>query len=265
MTVAVFTQVDAFADRPFTGNPAAVIPLDGWLDDSILQAVAAENNLAETAFVVPATGSADYELRWFTPTVEVALCGHATLATGHVLLSRDPGRRVVRFRTRKSGNLEVRRAAGGGYELDLPAWRPSPKPLAKIAAAMGGSPLDTLWHDGGYSVIVYPDEAAIRALSPDFRALRSMGDILYIATARGTATDVVSRVFAPGAGIDEDPVTGAAHCVITPYWAERLGKDRFTAFQASARGGYLTCRLIGERAVLGGNCVTVIEGGFRLP
>src|SRR3546814_10772221 len=131
------------------------------------------------------------------------------LVTGVQTCALPICRRVVRFRTRKSGHLEVRRAAVGGYELDLPAWRPSPKPLAKIAAAMGGSPLDTLWHDGGYSVIVYPDEAAIHALSPDFRALRSMGDILYIATARGTATDVVSRVFAPGAGIDEDPVTGA--------------------------------------------------------
>ncbi|RVT44029.1 PhzF family phenazine biosynthesis protein [Sphingobium algorifonticola] len=258
-----FTQVDAFADRPFTGNPAAVMPLDCWLPDATLQAIAAENNLAETAFTVPdATGTADYELRWFTPLVEVALCGHATLASGHVLIG---DRDAVRFATRKAGVLEVRRD-GKGYALDLPAWAMQPKALPDIVAGVGGAPVETWWREGGYSLLVYASAEEVLALSPDFHRLRAIdpGDILYIATAPGHDTDVVSRVFAPGAGIDEDPVTGSAHALLTPYWAQRLGSDRFTAFQASARGGHLTCRLEGDRAVLGGQCVTVIEGIFRI-
>lgn len=259
-----FVQVDAFADRLFAGNPAAVMPLDTWLDDATMQAIAAENNLSETAFLVPAEHDADYELRWFTPAVEVALCGHATLAAGHVMLGDDhPGRDAVRFRTRRSGVLRVARA-GEGYELDLPAWPAAPKPLSDLAAAMGGSPCETLWREGGYSLFVYESEADIRALAPDFRKLAAVGDILFIATAPGIETDIVSRVFAPGAGIDEDPVTGAAHAVLTPYWAARLGRDRFSAYQASARGGHVACRLAGDRALLGGRCITVIEGRFAL-
>ena len=260
MTDLPYFQVDAFADRRFTGNPAAVMPLDAWLDDAILQAIAQENNLAETAFTVPLTGEADYELRWFTPMVEVALCGHATLASGHVLIGE---RDTVRFRTRKSGILSVSRD-GDGYSMSLPAWTATLKPLPEIAGGLGGAPVETLWHEGGYSVVVYRDEAAIRALAPDFRALGALGDILYIATAPGDATDVVSRVFAPGAGIDEDPVTGSAHSLLTPYWAARLGRPTFSAHQASARGGRIDCRLDGDRAVLGGTCMTVIEGRFTL-
>ncbi|PTQ12775.1 PhzF family phenazine biosynthesis protein [Sphingomonas oleivorans] len=263
MTELRFVQVDAFADRPFAGNPAAVMPLDRWLDDDLLQAIAGENNLAETAFLVPTTGgNADYELRWFTPTTEVALCGHATLASGHVMLGDLPQRDAIHFRTSKAGVLTVARA-GKGYALDLPAWAPSPRPLPDAVAAVGGRPLETLWREG-YSVLVYASEAEVRALAPDFAALRSQGDILYIATAPGRDTAIVSRAFAPGAGIDEDPVTGSAHSVIVPYWAERLGRESFTAFQASRRGGRLSCRLAGDRVVLGGSCVTVIEGRFRL-
>ncbi|MDB5689210.1 MAG: PhzF family phenazine biosynthesis protein [Sphingomonas bacterium] len=258
-----FTQVDAFATRAFAGNPAAVILLEAWLDDRTLQAIGAENNLAETAFLVPASGDADYELRWFTPTVEVVLCGHATLASGHVILGTRPDLGAARFRTRHAGILRVERR-GEGYALDLPAWAAAPRPLPEIAAGIGGSPVATLWREGGYAVLVYDNEAAIRALAPDLRALAARGDILFIATAPGEATDVVSRVFAPGAGIDEDPVTGSAHAVIAPYWAERLGRSDFTAFQASARGGHLGCRLRGDRVVLEGACVTVIEGSFLL-
>lgn len=256
-----FTQVDAFASSAFTGNPAAVMPLESWLSDEVLQAIAAENNLAETAFTVPlaADAEADYELRWFTPEVEVALCGHATLASGHVLMEGDR----VRFRTRKAGVLEVRRASGG-YELDLPAWNTEPKPLPELVAGIGGAPVETRWREGGYCLIVYGTEPEVRALQPDFRALRAFGDILYIATAPGSDTDVVSRVFAPGAGIDEDPVTGSAHCILTPYWAERLGRNSFTAYQASLRGGHVGCHLSDDRAVLSGCCVTVIEGSFLL-
>jgi predicted PhzF superfamily epimerase YddE/YHI9 len=259
-----FAQIDAFADRPFTGNPAAVMPLDAWLDDATLQAIAAENNLAETAFLVPAAGDADYELRWFTPAMEVALCGHATLASGHYLIQRD-GLDSIRFRTRKSGLLEVRRA-DAGYELDLPAWEMLPTSRPEVAAGIGGDPVETLWRDGGYSLLVYATEADVRALSPDFRALAAIdpGDILYVATAPGTETDIVSRVFAPGAGIDEDPVTGSAHCLLTPYWARRFGRDSFSAYQASTRGGHVAYRLAGDRVSLGGGCVTVIEGIFSL-
>jgi predicted PhzF superfamily epimerase YddE/YHI9 len=261
-----FQQIDAFADRPFAGNPAAVMPLDAWLPDATLQAIAAENNLAETAFITPWAGpEADYELRWFTPAVEVALCGHATLATGHSLLSANPAIDTVRFMTRKAGILEVARD-GDGYRLALPAWNTDPKPLpAELLAGVGGRPIETRWRDGGYALLIYETMAEIRALDPDFRALKPLGDLLLIATAPGEDTDIASRVFAPGAGIDEDPVTGSAHCLLTTYWAERLGRTSFTAFQASTRGGYLSCMLDGDRAVLGGTCVTVVEGVFRLP
>jgi PhzF family phenazine biosynthesis protein len=251
-------QVDAFADRPFAGNPAAVMPLDEWLPDEILQAIAMENNLSETAFTVPASdGEADYELRWFTPTVEVALCGHATLASGHVLIG---DRDRIRFRTRKAGGLEVARGKHGGYLMSLPAYRAEPKPLPKVVAALGCRPLETLWHPGLYALIVLDSEEEVLALAPDFRALAGEGDILTIVTAPGRTSDVVSRVFACGAGIDEDPVTGSAHSVLTPYWTERLGRDRFTALQASRRGGRLMCRLEGDRVILGADCVTVMEG-----
>ncbi|WP_174278698.1 PhzF family phenazine biosynthesis protein [Sphingomonas bacterium] len=260
-----FTQVDAFADAAFAGNPAAVMPLAAWLPDATLQAIAAENNLSETAFLIPdATGEADHELRWFTPTTEVELCGHATLASGHVVLSSSGDRTAVRFRTRHAGMLEVARA-DAGYAMALPAWATEPRELPAIVAALGVRPVETRWHDRGYGLVVVEDEATVRGLRPDFAALRAQGDLLTIVTAPGTDTDIVSRVFAAGAGIDEDPVTGAAHAVSVPYWAKRFGRDRFTAYQASARGGRLTCALRGDQVVLGGTCVTVIEGTFLLP
>ena len=261
MTTLPFVQVDAFAGRPFTGNPAAVLPLEEWLPDEILQAIAMENNLSETAFTVPASdGEADYDLRWFTPTVEVELCGHATLASGHVLLGN---RERVRFRTRKAGILEVARD-GDAYAMSLPAYRAEPRPLPRVLAGLGCEAVETRWHAGRYALVVLEREAQVLALEPDFRALAAEGDILTIVTAPGSATDVMSRVFAPAAGIDEDPVTGSAHSVLTPYWTERLGRDRFTAFQASRRGGHVDCRLEGDRAILGGRCVTVIEGTLSL-
>jgi PhzF family phenazine biosynthesis protein len=259
-----FTQVDAFADRPFTGNPAAVIPLDGWLDDATLQAIAEENNLAETAFIVPADGDADYELRWFTPTTEAAMCGHATLASGHVVLGDRADLDRVRFRTRRAGILEVARQ-GAGYALSLPAWAPAAKPLPELVAALGVSDVvETLWHEQDYSVVVLRDEAAVRGCDPDMRRLAAFGDWLTIVTAPGNSTDIVCRAFAPGAGVDEDPVTGSAHAVIVPYWAKRLGRNTLTSFQASARGGHLGCTLAGDRVILEGACVTVIEGSFFL-
>lgn len=265
MTSLSFTQVDAFADTPFTGNPAAVMPLDAWLDDATLQRIAQENNLSETAFTVPTPHDpdADYALRWFTPTVEVKLCGHATLASGHVLIEGD----AIRFRTRHAGLLTVRRD-GEGYALSLPAWDMAPRALPDLAAGLGGRPVESHWRDGGYSLFLFPDVAAVRALAPDFAALRKLGDIMLIATARasgrGEEADIVSRVFVPGGGVDEDPVTGSAHCLLTPFWAARLGRTELSAYQASARGGRIGCRLADNRVVLTGACRTVIEGRFML-
>lgn len=257
-------QVDAFADAPFAGNPAAVMPLESWLDDDVMQAIAQENNLSETAFYIPdASGEADFELRWFTPGLEIALCGHATLASGHLILSEEAGRKAVRFRTRKAGILEVQRA-GRGYSLSLPAYPPAPRDLPEAAAALGGDVRESHFHEGRYSVFLYDSAREVRALAPDMRALAAIGDWQFIATAPGEDTDVLSRVFVPGAGVDEDPVTGSAHAALTPFWVNRLGRASFTAYQASRRGGHLQCRLEGDRAVLGGTCVTVIEGRFFL-
>lgn len=262
MTRLPFTQADAFADAPFSGNPAAVIPLGRWLEDATLQAIAAENNLSETAFTVPTPDDpeADYALRWFTPSVEVKLCGHATLASGHVLMG---SRTAVRFSTRHAGVLTVSREREA-YTLSLPAWQMDPRDLPDLAAGLGGAPVESHWREGGYSLFLYPDAASVRALSPDFARLRSLGDIMLIATAPGDDSDIVSRVFVPGAGVDEDPVTGSAHCLLTPFWARRLGRNRISAFQASARGGRLGCLLDGDRVILSGACRTVIEGSFLL-
>lgn len=256
-----FTQVDAFAGRPHTGNPAAVMPLDAWLPDETLQAIAAENNLSETAFTVPATGDADYELRWFTPTVEVKMCGHATLASGHVLLKSD----TVRFRTRNAGILTVTRE-GDALALDLPATLVKPASDRALLDLLGTPEAELFLSYKGAeqtAIILVPDAAAVRACAPDMKALAKI-DLMIIATAPGENTDIVSRVFVPAWGVDEDPVTGAAHAALTPFWCERLGRDTLTAFQASKRGGDLTCRLAAKRVILGGACVTVIEGTYRL-
>lgn len=261
-----FAQIDAFADAPFTGNQAAVMPLTAWLDDATLLAIAAENNLSETAFIIPAadTAVADFELRWFTPAAEVALCGHATLASGHFVLSSDSALDRVRFATRQAGVLEVARH-GAGYEMALPAWRPVPTPLDAIVAALGVTARETLWHDKGYALVIVDDEAAVRAAAPDGRALKALGPFVHIVAARGDSTDIVSRVFTDYFDIPEDPVTGSAHAVMVPYWAGVLGRDTFSAYQASARGGRIGCRLEGDRVLLTGSCVTTIEGTFLLP
>ncbi|HUE79162.1 MAG TPA: PhzF family phenazine biosynthesis protein [Sphingomicrobium sp.] len=258
MTDIPFFQVDAFAAAPFTGNPAAVMPLEHWLDDGVMQAIAAENNLSETAFTIPADGGdADYELRWFTPTVEVDLCGHATLAAGHVLISGDR----IRFATR-SGILTVTRQ-GNNYSLDLPAHVVTKVEAPALLDAIGAG--DEVLFGQGHDAAIIPlaDEAAVRAVAPNFEALRSI-DRMAIVTAPGREQDIVSRVFVSYCGIDEDPVTGSAHAALVPFWAQRLGRDSFTALQASRRSGVLNCRLAGDRVVLGGHCATVIVGTFQL-
>ena len=264
MTTLPYFHVDAFADRPFTGNQAAVMPLTEWLEDDVLQAIGEENNFAETAFYLPDnSGEADYELRWFTPTIEIALCGHATLASGHIVLQQDPGRDSVTFRTRKAGILTVIRD-GDGYSLGLPAYPPATREIPHIVELVGGKPVKTAFHEGRYNVLHYATADEVLALEPDLRRLEKLGNEQFICTAPGTDTDVLSRVFVPGGGVDEDSVTGSAHAVLTPYWAAELGEDSFTAYQASQRGGYVNCRLDGETAWLGGKCVTVVEGSFRI-
>jgi PhzF family phenazine biosynthesis protein len=236
------------------------MPLDRWLPDATLQAIAAENNLSETAFTVPSNrGDADYDLRWFTPTVEVDLCGHATIAAGHILLHDTP----VRFATR-SGVLRVGRS-GDLLELDLPAHAVEPGELPELHDALGVHGDETfLGRAGnGAAIVMLRDEDAVRAVSPDFARLRTI-DRLVIVTAPGDEQNVASRVFAAYHGIDEDPVTGAAHAALVPLWARRLGRESFTALQASRRTGLLHCRLAGDRVILGGQCATVIVGNFQL-
>ena len=262
MPTVPYWHVDAFAPRPFAGNQAAVMIFDEWPQDAVLQAIGAENMFAETAFLVrDESGAADWELRWFTPTCEIRLCGHATLASGHVLLALEPRRAGVTFRTRQAGVLTVRRAANG-LELGLPAIATTPGDVAPAAALLGAEPLETWRSPLGYNLFLYPDEAAVRALSPDLRGLAALGDDQFIVTAPGADTDVASRVFVPGGGVDEDSVTGSAHAVLTAFWTQRLGRDSFTAYQASVRGGHVMCRIEGEVAWLGGPCVTVVEGKF---
>ena len=260
MTSLPFFQVDAFAERPLTGNPAAVMPLERWLDDKVMQAIAAENNLSETAFTVPSDREdADYDLRWFTPTAEVDLCGHATLAAGHVLMTGHP----VRFATR-AGILIVSRH-GDIIELDLPAPPLTEVNEPELNRALG-LPEGPAWAASGCNdaaIIEVADEAAVRAVKPDFAALKAIPRMAVV-TARGDDEDIVDRVFVPYLGIDEDPVTGSAHAALAPYWAKRLGRNEFTALQASARSGLLNCRLDGDRVNLGGHCHTVIVGQFQL-
>lgn len=261
MTTIPFFQVDAFAHRPLTGNPAAVMPLDRWLDDALLQAIAAENNLSETAFTIPsARDDADYELRWFTPATEVPLCGHATFAAGHILIHGER----VRFST-QSGILTVDRD-GDKLRMSLPAYTVKPGEFPGLIEALGVDSAEIIVGEGAEPavIVVLPDQAAVEAVRPDFRALADLKLFLGIVTAPGDEQSIASRVFCPAVGIDEDPVTGAAHAALVPYWASRLGRDRFTALQASARTGILDCELQGDRVILGGRCFTVIEGHFQL-
>jgi PhzF family phenazine biosynthesis protein len=252
-------QVDAFTSRLFGGNPAAVCPLAEWLPDATMQAIAAENNLAETAFFV-AQGEG-YLLRWFTPAVEVDLCGHATLASGYVVTNiLMPERGQAKFDTLKAGRLEVTRD-GDLLAMDFPCWPPEPKPAdPRILAALGHMPAQS-FVARGRTLAVYDSAEEVAALRPDFAAMRAVPGADAIVTAPGSAgIDFVSRYFAPNHGIDEDWVTGSSHCILTPYWAQRLGKERLEARQISARGGDLVCTLRGDRITLAGRAVLYLEG-----
>jgi PhzF family phenazine biosynthesis protein len=255
-------QLDAFTDHVFGGNPAAVVPLEEWLPDATLQAIAGENNLSETAFIVRRAGSDDYDLRWFTPKLEVDLCGHATLASAWVVLHRlDRERDEVVFHTR-SGPLAVKRR-DDLFEMDLPSQPGTPlaDPSAHVAA-LGAEPHEVL-RSVSYDMAVFDTAQEVRRLEPDERALLALEPLGVIATAPGDATDAVdfvSRFFAPRAGIFEDPVTGSAHCVSTPYWAERLGKDVLRARQISERVGDLFCEQRGDRVAIAGAARLYLEG-----
>ncbi len=253
-------QVDAFASEPFHGNPAAVVPLDAWLPEATMLEIAAENNLAETAFFVKEGGG--YGLRWFTPTVEVDLCGHATVASGYVLYNElgfcEP---QIKFQS-KSGELRVTRD-GERLVLDFPSRPPVEcEAPTGLTEALGAAPTKVL-KSRDY-LAVYETEADILGLKPDFRAISELDVHAVIVTAPGESSDFVSRFFAPAVGVDEDPVTGSAHCTLTPYWAERLGKDTLFARQVSKRGGEIYCELANDRVKLGGDAVLYLKGKINV-
>lgn len=255
-------QVDAFTDRVFGGNPAAVCPLSSWLDDSVLAAIAAENNLSETAFFVE-MGDA-FELRWFTPQAEVELCGHATLASACIIARLQPDRTTLRFHTRQAGVLTVERD-DQGFVLDFPSRPPVPVAVpAGLPEALGGVEVEQMLR-AHKNLAVLADEAAVRRVAPDFAFLRAMEGDGLIVSAPGREVDFVSRYFAPHLGIDEDPVTGSAHCTLTPYWSARLGKPRLHARQVSYRGGDVGCELAGDRVRLSGRAVLYLEGEIEIP
>ena len=256
MTIPIY-QVDAFTEHLFGGNPAAICPLDEWLPAPQMQKIAAENNLAETAFFIPMGN--DFELRWFTPELEIDLCGHATLATAHVLFTiLGYEREVINFHTFKAGTLSVHRN-GDKYMMDFPSRVPeAAEAPTGLLEAIGGKPVEVLRSRDYF--LVYEKESDVLALEPDFFALGKIDSIGVIATAPGDNSDFISRFFAPSAGINEDPVTGSAHCNLIPYWANRLGKDNMHAFQVSERRGELWCQLKGDRVLMSGKAVTYLKG-----
>lgn len=261
LTIPIY-QVDAFSDKLFGGNPAAICPLKEWLPAPQMQKIAAENNLAETAFFIPQ--GKDFELRWFTPESEVDLCGHATLATAHILFTQlDYEGDTIHFHTLKAGTLTVSRK-DDLYTLDFPSRAPQSceVPEGLIEALGGKKPVEILRSRDYF--IVYESEADVLALNPNFAALSRIESLGFVVTAPGDNSDFVSRFFAPSAGIDEDPVTGSSHCNLIPYWADRLGKFKFHAFQVSARRGELWCEHKGDRVLMSGKAVTYLIGEIYL-
>ena len=258
MPIAIF-HVDAFTANPFAGNPAAVCPLVEWLDDKVLLSVAAENNLSETAYFVPRGNH--YELRWFTPRCEVKLCGHATLASGFVLMQvLAPGLKSVRFETRYSGALPVSRDSNL-FAMDFPSLTPWPcaAPPAALTDGLGKTPDRVLQIEDNYFA-VYQNEQVVRSIRPDLKLLEELHPAGVAITAPGRDADFVSRYFAPSYGIPEDPVTGSTHCSLAPYWAQRLGKRTLHARQVSERGGEIWCEVKEQRVILKGDAVLTLRG-----
>lgn len=265
MTPVPIYQIDAFTQRVFGGNPAALVPLESWLPDAQLQSISAENNLSETVFLVRSEGTdADFAMRWFTPTHEVELCGHATLASAWWLFHHGGwAAESVTFDT-QSGVLSAQRY-GSQVEIDLPS-RPSEPDMSardELAAALGCAPTEV--RRGANWIAVFDDESSVRTLNPDFRALTALHPLGVIVTAPGEQVDIVSRYFAPSFGIDEDPVTGSAHADLAPYWSARLNKDQLSARQLSARGGELELHFDAQRVKLRGDCRLFLRGEILLP
>ena len=261
MTIPIY-QADAFTDKLFGGNPAAICPLTEWLPDDVMQKIAIENNLAETAFFVKTDNG--YKLRWFTPEYEIDLCGHATLASAHILFSElGYTGDAIHFETVKAGILHVTRDADK-YTMDFPSRPPIhiDAPVGLTEALSEKEPVEVLRSRDYF--IVYESEDDIRDISPDFFALSKMDTVGVIVTAPGKNVDFVSRFFAPGAGIPEDPVTGSAHCNLIPYWAKKLGKNKLHAYQLSARKGELWCELKGERVLMSGKAVSYLKGTIEV-
>lgn len=254
-------QADAFTSELFGGNPAAVVPLENWLDDKLLLSIALENNLSETAYLVP--NGEGYHIRWFTPGVEVDLCGHATLASSHIIFSElGFGGSTIQFQSR-SGPLEVERGENG-YVMDFPAESQTTCNIPEsIMNGLGLTPAEV--YKGTDYLAVVDSQQDVEQLTPDFRELARLDSRGLLVTAPGDECDFVSRCFFPQTGVDEDPVTGSAHCQMTPYWAERLGKSEFVARQLSARGGEVKCEFRGERVRLEGSAVTFFEGTIQIP
>lgn len=257
MVLSIY-QVDAFATELFTGNPAAVVPLDSWLEDKVMQQIAMENNLSETAFFIKTDEG--YHIRWFTPDYEIDLCGHATLATAYVIRNFiDPPLTAIHFTTQKAGVLKVA-SHEGIYTLDFPSRPPAATDIpGKLFQAIGTSTVIEVLKSRDYFVVL-PDEDAVNNIEPDFTIMKELDTIGVIVTAKGRSADVVSRCFYPGAGIPEDPVTGSAHCNIVPYWSEKLHKVKLHCRQLSARGGVLECKLDGGRVLMSGSCVLYLKG-----
>ncbi len=256
-----YYHVDAFTSVPFAGNPAGVCLLDHWLEDALLQSIASEHNLSETAFVV--RHGQEFELRWFTPELEIDLCGHATLASAHVLFE-ETGHPENEIRFHSQSGVLVTRREGKRIELDFPARPATPCSAPEaLSEGLGGAPAAVL-KSRDY-LAVFASEREVAALKPDFTKLQKIPTVGIIVTAPGDSVDFVSRFFAPAAGVPEDPVTGSAHCTLIPYWAERLGKSQLQARQISRRGGDLFCRNLGSRVGIAGYVVTYSRGQLRLP
>lgn len=257
-------QIDAFGRHLFSGNPAAVIPLGTWLDEEMMQKLAMENNLSETVFFVPsANDNADYDIRWFTPVLEIDLCGHATMASAWVLFNElGFNKPEIRFSSR-SGILTVKRI-GDKISLDFPSWHPQPLHNYNMDAVKAlGDPVVKAVFKYRDLLLELEDEEAVRTLKPDFNLLKSTGEKVIV-TAAGNNVDFVSRFFAPAAGVDEDPVTGSAHAQLIPYWAARLGKDQLHALQLSPRGGELWCEQRGHRVTIAGECAFYMKGEISI-
>lgn len=261
MTLTIY-QVDAFATEIFSGNPAAVVPLDNWLDDDLMQKIAMENNLSETVFFVKTDDG--YHIRWFTPEYEIDLCGHATLASAYIIKTfLEPHVPEIHFTTQKAGILKTT-VKDGVYTLDFPARMPvateTPKDLLECLGVTNA--VDVL-RSRDYFVVL-PNEEAVNNVEPDYALMKNLDTIGVIVTAKGQTADVVSRCFYPGAGIPEDPVTGSAHCNIVPYWSSKLGPTKIFAKQLSPRGGELHCELAGDRVLMSGGCVLYLKGEIYL-